>query len=83
MPWPFARTGAVGNYFFIAQWFPKIGVFEDTGWNCHQFHATTEFFADFGNYDVQLSVPERLDGRRHRAAAPTDERIHRLRTDGA
>jgi hypothetical protein len=57
VPRPVARTGAIGNYFFIAQWFPKIGVFEDTGWNCHQFHATTEFFADFGNYDVQLSVP--------------------------
>ena len=57
VPRPLARTGAIGNYFFIAQWFPKIGVFEDTGWNCHQFHATTEFFADFGNYDVKLSVP--------------------------
>lgn len=57
VPRPIARTGAIGNDFFIAQWFPKIGVFEDTGWNCHQFHATTEFFADFGNYDVQLSVP--------------------------
>ena len=40
-----------------AQWFPKIGVFEDTGWNCHQFHAATEFFSDFGIYDVRLTVP--------------------------
>jgi hypothetical protein len=58
VPRPFARTGVVGNYFFIAQWFPKIGVFEDAGWNCHQFHLTTEFFADFGVYDVQLTVPK-------------------------
>jgi hypothetical protein len=57
VPRTFARTGVVGNYYFLAQWFPKIGVFEDTGWNCHQFHAATEFFADFGNYDVRLTVP--------------------------
>jgi Peptidase family M1 domain len=57
VPRTFARTGAVGNYFFIAQWFPKIGVLEDTGWNCHQFHAATEFFSDFGVYDVRLTVP--------------------------
>jgi hypothetical protein len=57
VPRTFARTGVVGNYYFLAQWFPKIGVFEDTGWNCHQFHAATEFFADFGTYDVRLTVP--------------------------
>ncbi|HWO32060.1 MAG TPA: M1 family aminopeptidase, partial [Candidatus Acidoferrum sp.] len=26
--------------------------------NCHQYHATTEFFADFGVYDVKLTVPQ-------------------------
>jgi Peptidase family M1 domain len=57
IPRTFARTGAIGNFFFIAQWFPKIGVLEDSGWNCHQFHAVTEFFADFGSYDVRLTVP--------------------------
>jgi hypothetical protein len=58
IPRPFARTGAIGNYFFIAQWFPKIGVLEQTGrWNCHQFHVGTEFFSDFGVYDVRITVP--------------------------
>jgi Peptidase family M1 domain len=57
VPRTFARTGAIGDYFFIAQWFPKLGVLEDGGWNCHQFHATTEFFSDFGVYDVKLTVP--------------------------
>jgi hypothetical protein len=57
VPRTFDRTGAVGDYFFLAQWFPKIGVLEPGGWNCHQFHSTTEFFADFGVYDVTLTVP--------------------------
>jgi hypothetical protein len=51
------RPNGTGNYYFIAQWFPKIGVLEDAGWNCHQFHAATEFFSDFGVYDVTLTVP--------------------------
>ena len=58
IPRPFARTGAIGNYFFIAQWFPKIGVLDAAGtWNCHQFHVGTEFFSDFGVYDVRMTVP--------------------------
>ncbi|MGE3509302.1 MAG: M1 family metallopeptidase [Vicinamibacterales bacterium] len=57
IPRPFARTGVIGDFHFIAQWFPKLGVLEDEGWNCHQFHANTEFFADFGVYDVSLTVP--------------------------
>src|SRR5206468_1696784 len=57
VPRTFERTGAVGNFFFIAQWFPKLGVLQDAGWNCHQFHASTEFFSDYGVYDVSLTVP--------------------------
>jgi hypothetical protein len=59
VPRTFARTGAIGNYFFIVQWFPKLGVLQDTGWNCHQFHAGTEFFSDYGVYDVSLTVPQK------------------------
>jgi hypothetical protein len=55
---PFARTGAKKEYFFVAQWFPKIGVYIDDKWNCHQFHATSEFFADYGVYNVRMTVPE-------------------------
>ena len=57
VPRTFARTGAIGNFFFIVQWFPKLGVLQEDGWNCHQFHASTEFFSDFGVYDVSLTVP--------------------------
>jgi hypothetical protein len=57
VPRTYARTGGLGDFFFIAQWFPKIGVLEDTGWHCRQFHAATEFYADYGVYDVRLTVP--------------------------
>ncbi|MFN8061164.1 MAG: M1 family metallopeptidase [Vicinamibacterales bacterium] len=57
LPRTFARTGVVGDYYFVAQWFPKVGVLEDAGWRAHQFHAGTEFFSDYGVYDVRLRVP--------------------------
>ncbi len=57
VPRTYSRTGVIGNYYFVGQWFPKLGVLEDRGWNCHQFHANTEFFSDFGRYTVLLDVP--------------------------
>jgi hypothetical protein len=56
-PRPVSRTGVVRNYHFVAQWFPKIGVWWKGNWNCHQFHANTEFFADYGVYNVKITVP--------------------------
>jgi len=58
LPRCFSRTGWVRDFFYVAQWFPKIGVFYEGKWNCHQFHANSEFFADFGIYDVRLTVPK-------------------------
>src|SRR6266702_4079445 len=52
-----ARTGYKRDFLMAGQWFPKVGVWWNGGWNCHQFHATTEFFADFGTYDVKLTLP--------------------------
>lgn len=51
------RTGYKRNFFMIGQWFPKVGVWWHGAWNCHQFHATSEFFADFGAFDVKTTVP--------------------------
>ena len=47
------------NFFFISQWFPKAGVFENGKWICSQYHPFTNFYADFGSYNVQITVPEK------------------------
>ncbi len=57
LPHVFARTGYHGQFYMVAQWFPKIGVWEKAGWNCHQFHSAGEFYADYGRYDVTITVP--------------------------
>jgi hypothetical protein len=65
LPRVFARTGNHRDFFMVGQWFPKLGVYEPAGvrgrtvggWNCHQFHANSEFYADYGAYTVDLTVP--------------------------
>ncbi|MDA2913412.1 M1 family metallopeptidase [Acidobacteriia bacterium AH_259_A11_L15] len=58
LPEVFARTGYKRDFFMVAQWFPKVGVWWRGEWNCHQFHRNTEFFADFGTYDVRVTLPQ-------------------------
>ena len=66
LPRIFARTGYSDDFYLVAQWFPKIGVYEPEGmryaekgqWNCHQFHANSEFYANFGVYEVTITLPK-------------------------
>jgi len=66
LPRVIARTGYFGSFHLVAQWFPKIAVLELPGergatsprWNAHEFHMESEFYADFGSYDVRLTVPK-------------------------
>lgn len=53
-----ARSGWKRDFVLGGQWFPKVGVWWHGAWNAHQYHNTTEFFADFGVYDVKLTVPQ-------------------------
>jgi hypothetical protein len=67
LPSRIRRTGFSGEFFFVAQWFPKFGVYEpagmryrtESGWNCHQFHANSEFYANHSVYDVKITLPKR------------------------
>jgi hypothetical protein len=58
LPEVVARTGYLRDFFMVGQWFPKVGVWWKGAWNCHQFHQDTEFFADFGTFDVNLTIPQ-------------------------
>ncbi len=66
LPRVMARTGYFGTFHLVGQWFSKIGVLELPGergateprWNVHEFHLHSEFYADYGSYDVSIDVPE-------------------------
>ncbi len=58
LPRVFARSGFAGDFYMVGQWFPKLGVNQDGIWNCHQYHQNSEFFADFGIFEVEMTVPK-------------------------
>ncbi len=60
LPKVFARVGWAddGKFVFGGQWFPKFGVWENGAWNAYPFHANSEFYADFGRYQVALTLPQ-------------------------
>jgi Peptidase family M1 domain len=58
-PITIARSGYKRDFIMGGQWFPKVGVLWHGAWNCHQYHQNTEFFSDFGTYNVSLRLPER------------------------
>jgi len=44
--------------YLIAHWFPRMAVYNDTeGWQNQQFQKLGEFALEFGNYDVEITVP--------------------------
>jgi hypothetical protein len=58
IPRTIRRSGYYQNGYFIGQWFPKPGVYQEgKGWNCHQYHLNSEFFADFARFRVHITVP--------------------------
>ncbi|MCF8244069.1 MAG: M1 family metallopeptidase [Saprospiraceae bacterium] len=66
LPKLIARAGwSKDDYALWVHWFPQLGVWEespagDWRWNCHQFFRTTEFFGDFGTYEVTITAPDKL-----------------------
>ncbi len=54
------RTGQVDPHsFFIAYFFPRIAVYDDVdGWDDVSYKGVQEFYNDFGNFNVSISVPK-------------------------
>jgi hypothetical protein len=47
-----------GWIYELAQWFPRMSVYDDVnGWQTDQFIGRGEFYLNFGDYDVKLTVP--------------------------
>ena len=53
------RTGEIEpGADFIAYFFPRIAVYDDVdGWNMEPYLGPQEFYNDFGNFNVSVSVP--------------------------
>ena len=52
------RMGREGSLYKITQWSPRVAVYDDVrGWNIEPYLGKGEFYLDFGNYDLEITVP--------------------------
>ena len=50
------RQGRRGRHYDFAQWYPRIAVYDRTGWAVQPLMPQGEFYGEFGHYDVTVDV---------------------------
>ena len=58
LPQVFSRLGHDGQAYQISQWYPKPAVFDEKGWHPMPYLNLGEYYAEFGNYDVSITLPK-------------------------
>src|SRR5688572_13475074 len=58
------RTGRLSNpdgeIYAVAQWYPRVCVFDDVrGWNTDPYLGAGEFYLEYGDFDVSITVPSK------------------------
>jgi Peptidase family M1 domain len=47
-----------GNIFAVAQWYPRMCVFDDVeGWNTAPYLGPSEFYCEYGDFDISITAP--------------------------
>jgi hypothetical protein len=57
LPYNFSRGGYDKKTFQITQWYPKPAVYDRKGWHVMPYLDQGEFYSEFGNYEVKITVP--------------------------
>lgn len=52
-----SRLGHSGAHYEISQWYPKIAVYDESGWHPDGYHYTGEFYGDYGAFSVGITTP--------------------------
>lgn len=57
LPSYFSRMGYAENEFMICQWYPKPAVYDKTGWHEFPYLDMGEFYSEYGDYKVNITLP--------------------------
>lgn len=58
IPFMFSRSGFKDNFYSFTQWYPKPAVYDKYGWHHIPYLDIGEFYSEFGNYDVEITLPD-------------------------
>jgi Peptidase family M1 domain len=58
LPYNFSRGGHIDKAYHITQWYPKPAVYDRKGWHPMPYLDQGEFYAEFGNFEVQITLPD-------------------------
>ncbi len=58
LPFNFSRGGHAGESYQCTQWYPKLAVYDKEGWHAMPYLDQGEFYSDFGDYKVNITLPE-------------------------
>lgn len=53
-----SRMGHSGQSYLITQWYPKPAVYDKNGWHPMPYLDQGEFYSEFGDYVVNITLPE-------------------------
>lgn len=55
------RMGTDGEVFYLGYWYPQVAVYDDVnGWTADPYMGNGEFYMDFADYDVRVTVPDNM-----------------------
>ncbi len=57
LPKLMSRSGYEGSFFSVTQWYPKFAVYENGKWQAMSYLEQGEFYSDFADYDVSVTIP--------------------------
>jgi hypothetical protein len=52
-----SRSGHDGQSYMICQWYPKPAVYDRKGWHQFPYLDEGEFYSEYGNFDVSITLP--------------------------
>ena len=54
----FSRLGHLEQSYMMTQWYPKPAVYDINGWHIMPYLNQGEFYSEFGNFDVKITLPK-------------------------
>lgn len=58
IPESFSRLGHVEDSYQMSQWYPKPAVYDQDGWHAMPYLDQGEFYSEFGDFEVSITLPE-------------------------